>query len=68
MNVDVIEVVTSVLTDMDVIVAAVAVVLYLNFVIYVVRYRKKPPKVRQKKRVPAPAATPPAEDTEPMDE
>lgn len=60
MNVNVIEVIRSVLTDINVIIAAVAVVLYLNFVVYVVRYRKKPPKIKSKKRVVAPAAPAPA--------
>ena len=51
MTKDIMEVISSVLTNINVIVAAVAVVLYLNFVIYVVRYRKKPPKAKKKKAV-----------------
>ena len=47
----VIEVISSVLTDINVIIASIAVILYLNFVIYVVRYRKKPPKAKKKKAV-----------------
>lgn len=64
MNADVMEVVASVLTNMDVIIAAVAVVLYLNFVVYVVRYRKRPPRPRQKKRI----AAAPAQKESPEEE
>ena len=47
----------AVLLNPTVIFAAVVVIFYLNFVNYVVRYRKKPPKVKKKKSiVVAPAA------------
>lgn len=51
-------VVTSVLLNPYVIGAAVAVILYCNFVCYIVRYKKKPPQPKRKKIVeatPAPA-------------
>lgn len=51
--------ISAVLTNPTVIFATVVVVLYLNFVNYVVRYRKKPPKIKKKKPIvvatPAPA-------------
>lgn len=47
----------AVLLNPAVIFAAVVVIFYLNFVNYVVRYRKKPPKVKKKKSIAvAPAA------------
>ncbi len=49
----------AVLLNPAVIFAAVVVIFYLNFVNYVVRYRKKPPKIQKKKAIAAPA---PAED------
>ena len=49
MTKSVIEVISSVLTDINVIIASIAVILYLNFVIYVVRYRKKPAKNKKRK-------------------
>ena len=50
----------AVLLNPAVIFAAVVVIFYLNFVNYVVRYRKKPPKIKKKKAVVAAPA--PAED------
>lgn len=49
----------AVLLNPAVIFAAVVVIFYLNFVNYVVRYRKKPPKIKKKKVIAAPA---PAEE------
>ena len=51
--------ISAVLLNPVVIFAAVVVILYLNFVNYVVRYRKKPPKTKKKKVIavaPDPAA------------
>lgn len=64
MNLSVMDVISAVLTNINVIIATIAVVLYLNFVVYVVRYRKKPPKVRNKKKVIAQAPTPAPESEE----
>lgn len=50
--------VSAVLTNPTVIFATVVVILYLNFVNYVVRYRKKPPKIKKKKAVVVAAPTP----------
>ena len=52
----------AVLLNPAVIFAAVVVVLYLNFVNFVVRYRKKPPKIKKKKLVVA--AAPSSENAE----
>ena len=49
MTKSVIEVISSVLTNINVIIVSIAVILYLNFVIYVVRYRKKPAKNKKRK-------------------
>ena len=49
----------AVLLNPAVIFVTVGVILYLNFVNYVVRYRKKPPKIKKKKIIAAPA---PAEE------
>ena len=47
-----IEIVKAVLMDYRVIAVAVAALLYISIVNYVVRYRKKPPKIRQMKIAP----------------
>lgn len=52
--------ISAVLTNPAVIFATAVVILYLNFVNYVVRYRKKAPKVKKKKSIAAPP--PPAEE------
>lgn len=41
--------ISEVLTNIHVITATVVILLYLNFVVYVVRYRKKPPRIQNKK-------------------
>lgn len=65
MSKNLIDVIKAVLTNPLVIFATVVVVLYLNFVMYVIRYRKKPPKVRAKKVVtPAPKPEASKEDDE----
>ena len=51
--------ISAVLLNPVVIFATAVVIFYLNFVNYVVRYRKKPPKVKKKKVIAAPA---PAEE------
>lgn len=52
--------ISAVLLNPAVIFISIAVILYLNFVNFVVRYRKKPPKTK-KKAVVAPAPAPAAE-------
>lgn len=49
MDVSVLAAISKVLTNIYVITATVVILLYLNFVVYVVRYRKKPPRLRNKK-------------------
>ncbi len=49
MEVSVLAAISKVLTNIHVITATVVILLYLNFVVYVVRYRKKPPRLRNKK-------------------
>lgn len=49
MEVSVLAAISKVLTNIHVITATVVILLYLNFVVYVVRYRKKPPQLRNKK-------------------
>ena len=53
--------ISAVLLNPAVIFISIAVILYLNFVNFVVRYRKKPPKTKKKKAVVAPAPAPAAE-------
>lgn len=53
--------ISAVLTTPAVIFITVVVILYLNFVNYVVRYRKKAPKVKKKKSIATPPP-PPAEE------
>ena len=56
---DILRTVSAVLLNPAVIFITAMVILYLNFVNFVVRYRKKPPKVKKKKAIvaPAPAAS-----------
>lgn len=51
-----------VLTDKNVIIAAVGVLLYVNFAFYVANYRKKPPKVKKTRPVAQPKPKPKAEE------
>ncbi len=52
----------KILTNKTVIITTVLVFLYIDFICYVARYRKKPPRPKVKKvAAPAPAAAP-AED------
>jgi len=51
-------VVKKVLLDERVIAAVIAVVVYLDFVRYVQRYHKKPPKLRTVRKTAVPAAAP----------
>lgn len=57
-------VIAGVLLNPYVIGAAVAVLLYCNFVSYVARYKKKPPKPKKKHVEPAPAPAPKPEGEE----
>ncbi len=57
---DVIPVATRVLLNPYVIGAAIAVILYINFVYFVAKYRKKPPQPKRKKVIAAPAPAPAA--------
>ena len=43
------DVILAVLTNKFVIIAVVAVVLYLSFINYIISYRKRPKRVKQKK-------------------
>ena len=56
---DILRTVSAVLLNPAVIFITAMVILYLNFVNFVVRYRKKPPKVKKKKAIvaAAPAAS-----------
>jgi hypothetical protein len=62
-------IVKAVLMDRNVIIAAIGVVLYLNFVAYVQSYHKKPPKLRTIRRPPVQAVSEESEkndtDTQP---
>lgn len=58
---DILRTVSAVLLNPAVIFITVMVILYLNFVNFVVRYRKKPPKVKKKKVIVAAAPAAPAE-------
>lgn len=58
----VLSVISAVLLNPAVIFITVMVILYLNFVNFVVRYRKKPPKMMKKKK--AIVATAPAASAE----
>ena len=58
MELSVMDVFSAVLTNSSVIIAAIAIILYLNFVIYVARYRKKPPKIKKKKKIVAEVPAP----------
>lgn len=58
---DIQDVALKVLFDFRTILCAVFVVLYLNFIYYVIGYRKKPPKAKKKKAVVAAAPAKPAE-------
>lgn len=49
-----IEIVKGVLLDWRVIGVVIAALLYISLVNYVVKYKKKPPKIRKMKSVPAP--------------
>ena len=58
-------VIKGVLLNPYVIGAAIAVILYCNFVCYIVRYKKKPPQPKRKKVVEAaPAPAPEGENAE----
>ena len=48
-------VVLGVLKNPIVIIAAAVIILYLNFVFFVARYVKKPPRPKRRKPAPAPA-------------
>lgn len=58
---DILRTVSAVLLNPAVIFITAMVILYLNFVNFVVRYRKKPPKVKKKKAIVAAAPAAPAE-------
>lgn len=64
------EIAKQVLIDKHIIIMTVVLLLYLALVNYVVRYRKKPPKVRKvhhKTPAPKPAAISETEDTDEID-
>lgn len=62
---DTLKIALQVLKTKEVIIATVAMLLYANFVFYVAKYRKKPPKPRVKKvKAPPPAPTPPPKEKE----
>ena len=60
----VLDVFLSVLQDSRVVTIFILVILYLNFVIFVSRYRKKPPAPK-KKRVSVASSTAPKKDVDP---
>ena len=62
----VLDVFISVLQDSRVVAIFVIVILYLNFVIFVSRYRKKPPVPKKKRITLEPAA--PKKDVDPNEE
>lgn len=64
MNISLIlSVIGKVLTNKFVIIALIAVIIYLNFFSYVMYYRKKP-KVAKKKKISVQAQTPAPEESE----
>lgn len=61
------DVILAVLTNKFVIIAFVVVIMYLSFINYVIRYRKRPKKVKPKKTVeetPAPKPSKQPEESE----
>ena len=62
----VLDIFLSVLQDSRVVAIFILVILYLNFVIFVSRYRKKPPAPKKKRIILEPAA--PKKDVDPNEE
>ena len=58
----ILQIIRYVLTDKSVIIAAIGVLLYVNFAFYVASYRKKPPKVKKVKPAAPPKPKPQAEE------